>query len=86
MYNVPFRLHIERDIGISRVKAEGAMRIFFNTDYSILEDWRFETTTTIISHEWIETPKSQAWDHQHTHRTYCRQNNESKCKHRLQKY
>lgn len=57
MYNVPFRLHIERDIGISRVKAEGAMRIFFNTDYSILEDWRFETTTTIISHEWIETPK-----------------------------
>ncbi|MEO5582257.1 MAG: DUF4403 family protein, partial [Saprospiraceae bacterium] len=57
LYSVPFKLFIERDINISTIKAQGALRIYFNTDYSIHPDWSFESKTTIVKHEWIETPK-----------------------------
>lgn len=57
VYSVPFKLHIERDVAISTVKADGSLRLYFNTDYKILENWAFETKTTITNHEWIETPK-----------------------------
>lgn len=56
-YTVPFKLHIERDVTLSTIKADGSLRLYFNTDYKILPDWSFETKTTITNHEWIETPK-----------------------------
>lgn len=57
MYDVPFKLFIERDITISTIKAEGALRVFFNTDYKVNTDWSFSTKTTVVRHEWIEKPK-----------------------------
>ncbi len=57
IYNVPFKLYIERDISISRLKAEGSLRLYFRTDYSIKPDWSFESKTTISKHEWIDKPK-----------------------------
>lgn len=57
VYSVPFKLHIERDVSISTIKADGSLRLYFNTEYKILENWAFETKTTITNHEWIETPK-----------------------------
>ena len=59
LYNVPFKLYVERDISISTIKAEGALRIYFKTDYAIKPDWSFETKTTIVRHEWIEKPKAK---------------------------
>ena len=57
MYSVPFKLHVERDVAISTVKADGSLRLYFSTEYKILENWAFETKTTITNHEWIESPK-----------------------------
>ncbi|MEP7267748.1 MAG: DUF4403 family protein, partial [Saprospiraceae bacterium] len=57
VYSVPFKLHLERDIGFSVAKADGSLKLHFNTEYKILENWFFESKTTIIGHEWIETPK-----------------------------
>jgi hypothetical protein len=56
-YQVPFKLHIERDINISIVKADGALKLFFKTDYKLHENWALETHTTILHHEWLEKPK-----------------------------
>lgn len=57
LYDVPIKLNIERDLGIMRIKAEGALKLFFSTSYAIQSNWAFESKTTLVKHEWVETPK-----------------------------
>lgn len=56
LYDVPIKLFIEREIGFVRIKADGALKLFFSTAYNIQSNWSVESTTTLIKHEWIETP------------------------------
>ncbi len=56
-YNVPFNLYIERDVTLTHIKAEGSLRLYFNTDYTIQPNWLFSCKTTVVKHEWIEKPK-----------------------------
>jgi len=57
VYDVPLKLNIERDIGFMRIKADGALKLFFSTSYTIQSNWSVESTTTLIKHEWMETPR-----------------------------
>ena len=57
VYDVPLKINIVRDIGITHVKADGALKLFFNTEYSIQPDWSIQSVTTILDHEWIEKPR-----------------------------
>lgn len=57
LYDVPIKLFLEREIGFVRIKAEGALKLFFSTEYHIQSNWSVESTTTLVKHEWIETPR-----------------------------
>lgn len=57
VYDVPLKLNIVRDVGITKVKADGALKLFFSTDYHIQPDWSIQALTTILNHEWIEKPR-----------------------------
>lgn len=57
LYDVPLKIFIEREIGFIRIKADGALKLFFSTEYHIQSNWSVESTTTLIKHEWIEIPR-----------------------------
>ena len=54
---VPLEIYLEKDINITKVKANGNIDLHFLTDYSISKDWELKTSTTIERHEWEKKPK-----------------------------
>jgi len=53
---VPLDLYIWKDIGLTIVKGEGELELFFLTDYKITEDWELNTKTTIDKYVWKKKP------------------------------
>ncbi|MCH2083469.1 MAG: DUF4403 family protein [Saprospiraceae bacterium] len=56
-YKVPLALWIKYDAGITNVQAEGAIALDFKTAFTIQNNWELETTTEIVSFDWIQKPK-----------------------------
>jgi len=55
---VPLHLFIEKDIGLTVVKGEGDLELFFLTDYKITNDWELTTKTTIDQYNWKKKPRA----------------------------
>lgn len=56
-YRVPLILDIKYDIGFTKVNAFGEIALNFKTAFNILENWELQTSTILVSHEWLQTPK-----------------------------
>jgi hypothetical protein len=56
-YQLPLKLWIKYDIGISTVEAEGEISIDFRTALDINREWDVNTTTDILTYEWIRKPR-----------------------------
>ncbi len=53
---VPLHLFIQKDIGLTIVKGDGDLELFFLTDYKITEDWELNTKTSIEKYNWKKKP------------------------------
>lgn len=53
---VPLHLFIQKDIGLTVVKGEGNLELFFLTDYQITKDWELTTKTSIDKYNWQKKP------------------------------
>lgn len=53
---VPLRLFIQKDIGLTIVKGEGDLELFFLTDYKITKNWELTTQTSIDKYNWKKKP------------------------------
>ncbi len=56
-YQVPLRLWIKYDIGITNVEANGDIALNLKTDFVIQEDWSLHTITNVESYHWLKSPK-----------------------------
>ena len=56
-YQLPLKVWIKYDAGITYVEAQGVIKLDFLTKYSISSKWELETLTSIEKYEWIDKPK-----------------------------
>lgn len=56
-YQLPLKVWIKYDAGITYVEGEGLIKLDFLTKYAISPNWELETVTSIEEYEWIEKPK-----------------------------
>jgi hypothetical protein len=56
-YQLPLKVWVKYDAGITYVEGEGIIKLDFLTKYSINPDWELQTLTSIEQYEWIEKPK-----------------------------
>ncbi len=57
IYQLPLKVWIKYDAGITYVEGEGIIKLDFLTKYSISPGWELQTLTSIEEYEWIEKPK-----------------------------
>jgi hypothetical protein len=56
-YRVPLNIWVKYNAGVGRVEGTGAVAISLETGYEVLPNWKLQTKTKIISHEWLEKPR-----------------------------
>ena len=56
-YQLPVKLNVRKDIGFTKVGADGQIKLSFATDFQIQPDWSIATTTEVEKFEWLERPK-----------------------------
>lgn len=56
-YEVPVKVWVRYNAGITRLEADGEIAMNFNTDFDIDRDWNMETVTNIETYEWLKQPR-----------------------------
>ncbi len=56
-YQLPLKVWVKYDAGITYVEAQGIIKLDFLTKYSISSNWELETLTSIEQYDWIQKPK-----------------------------
>jgi len=56
-YEVPVKVWVRYNAGITRLEANGEIAMNFNTDFDIDRDWNMETVTNIETYEWLKQPR-----------------------------
>jgi len=55
-YSLPLHLWITKDIGFTKLRAEGEIELQFTTAYQISKKWQLTTKTNLTYHRWIDQP------------------------------
>lgn len=56
-YQVPVKVWVRYNAGITKLEAEGEIAMNFKTDFDIDADWNMETLTSIETYEWLKQPR-----------------------------
>jgi len=56
-YEIPLNLLVKKDIGITKLNADGGIALKFKTSFSIQSDWTLNTETVLENYDWINRPK-----------------------------
>ena len=56
-YEVPVKVWVRYNAGITKLEANGEIAMNFNTDFDIDRDWNMETVTNIETYEWLKQPR-----------------------------
>lgn len=55
-FEVPLDLKLEKNVGFTDLKADGALNLSFQTNYKIDQDWNIKTETSVNDYKWTNKP------------------------------
>lgn len=55
-HQLPIRIEVRKQLALAEGKADCKIRMRFKTKYEILPNWKIQTETEFIGHEWDEKP------------------------------
>ncbi len=55
-FDVPLNLELEKNVGFTDLKADGAITLSLQTDYKIDPDWNIKTETAVTDYKWTNKP------------------------------
>ncbi len=55
-FDVPLNLKLEKNVGFTDLKADGAITLSLQTNYKIDPDWNIKTETTVTDYKWTNKP------------------------------
>lgn len=56
-YQLPVKLDVKKDIGFTKVGADGEIELAFATTFQIEPDWSITTQTEVEQYNWLKRPK-----------------------------
>jgi hypothetical protein len=55
-FDVPLDLKLEKNVGFTDLKADGAITLSLQTNYKIDQDWNIKTETSVTNYKWTNKP------------------------------